>query len=107
MYKISICTSSHQTPSHEKKFNKPQNLLVELDGPVRIDVSTTLYWNSRNALGSAVVDVEPAGHVRVFAVPFDRKKRFSCESGGADLFPKLFVLFFILTHRLILQSFLL
>ena len=46
--------------SHEKKNNKPQNSLTELDGPVGIDVSTIMYRHLRTTLGSAVIDVKPA-----------------------------------------------
>jgi hypothetical protein len=46
--------------SYEKRDNKPQHSLSELDGPVGIDVSTIMYRHLRTALGSAVIDVEPA-----------------------------------------------
>ena len=45
-------------PNYEKKGNKPQSNLHELDGPVGIDISTILYRCCCTPLGSAVVDVD-------------------------------------------------
>ena len=44
-------------PNHEKKGNKPQNLLKELDGTVGVDVSPILYRCTCSPLGSAVCEV--------------------------------------------------